>query len=56
MRLNILSVLILITACTDNKQAPHQTSTESSKIFSQPVSVDTTKNPRNIWIDRFTEF
>lgn len=53
MRLNILSVLILITACTDNKQASFQTSTDSSKIFSQPVSVDTTKNPTNIWIDRF---
>jgi hypothetical protein len=54
MRLNVLLTLMLISACTDNKQAPLQTSTESSKIFSQPVSVDTTKNPTNIWIDRLT--
>jgi len=53
MRLNILLTLILISACADNKRASLHTSFDSSKTFSQPVSVDTTKNPANIWIDRF---
>ena len=52
MRLIILLILILISACADNKNASLHTSIDSTKIFSQPMSVDTTKSPTTIWIDR----